>query len=304
MKMRKFVLLAMAALGATAAFVGCKKDDKVFSDPKIEFRDAENKVITEFTKENQQIKVLVTLGDKSLKIKKYEAKVVKSDGGDINQELKLNFTQVKGGRDDGKFEAEFTFAGTKIKDEKDPVVEVKVIDSNGKSTIGKLPYKAAGGTTTPTGTPMKNENTKAYVNHAFGTGTGAYSFSGGYAVSLAKDRQTDKEFVNTSEQSKEFKADFKSETGFKFLKLAGEVNYADATTEKVGDLAKKAKDTDIKGLGKDDLFVAVSADGLTYYLAKVTAIESGKFDFTYEGKKASVSEKGTGYMTFTYKSNK
>lgn len=308
MKMRKYFVMALVALGATAAFSSCQKDDKTYSDPKIEFRDANNKVITEFTKENAEIKVLVTLGDPSLKIKECKAKVLKADG-EINPDLKLNFKQVKGGSDDGKFEAKFTFADTKIVGgEKNPVeVKVEVTDSKNKLTRGELKYKAKTGGETETGTPMKNENTAAYVNHANGQGAGAYSFSGKKSVRLEGTDKKDWEIYNVSDGvNTKFKAKFSStkEAGFSFVKLnSGDVDYATATVEKVGALIKGKGTTAEIELKEGDLFIAVAKDGITFYLAKVTKVST---DGYYDGaeKAAASTAKGKGYILFSYKSNK
>ena len=45
MKMRRFFVLALAAMGAAAAFSSCQKDENSYDAPKVEFRDADNKVI-------------------------------------------------------------------------------------------------------------------------------------------------------------------------------------------------------------------------------------------------------------------
>lgn len=300
--MRKYFVMALVALGATAAFSSCQKDEKTYSDPKIEFRDAKNNPITEFTKDNTEIKVLVTLGDPSLKIKKCEAKVVKADG-EINPDLKLNFKQVSGGADDGKFEAKFTFADTKIVDEESPVVEVRVTDSKDKLTIGKLKYKKAGetGGETTTGTPMKNENTAAYVNHAYGEGLGAYSFSGKKSVTALDAGGSDREIVNLSVSGGPFVHKFGSNAEFTFVKLnSGDVDYATATVEKVSSLIKDAK-TEIE-LAKGDMFIAVAKGAKTFYLAKVTELKDD--GYYADGKEnATASENGKGYILFSYKSN-
>lgn len=299
MKMRKYFVMALVALGATAAFSSCQKDDKTYSDPKIEFRDANNKVITEFTKENAEIKVLVTLGDPSLKIKKCEAKVLKADGV-VNPDLKLNFKPVKGGADDGKFEAKFTFADTKIVDETNPVVEVKITDSKDKLTIGKLKYKANGGA----GTPAAAVEMKGWVNNNLGKAKGGFSLTAKSPV--PKDDPT-ADLVNDSEATKGISGKLKSNTELQFAHVeSAEVDYSKATKELVAKAAvgKTFKAT-IDGLKANSLFIAKDKTGTTFYLFKVTEI--GANDKDYDGTNAvpTTSTSGNGgYMIFGYKSNK
>ena len=311
MKMRRFFVLALAAMGAAAAFSSCQKDENSYNAPKVEFRDADNKVITEFSKESfgatdQGITVVVTLGDASISLSKlevsvladgktikpaYEVKTVKGNGGDVNGKpfatIKLADLNIS--------EGDFALAGLKI--------VAKATDSKKKDATQELKYKAGSSVTPSKGTPMAKENTAAYVNHALGTGTGAYSFSGKKAVSLANGKEADMEFVNTS-TTVDFKANFNSKTGFQFIKVNGKVKYDAATTEEVAELLKGAKSDKLEGLVENDLFVAVAKDGLTYYLVQVTKVETGKFDYKDGAPVASVSTKGHGYMTFKYKSNK
>ena len=311
MKMRKFFVLALAAMGAAAAFSSCQKDENSYNAPKVEFRDADNKVITEFSKESfgatdQGITVVVTLGDASISLSKlevsvladgktikpaYEVKTVKGNGGDVNGKpfatIKLADLNIS--------EGDFALAGLKI--------VAKATDSKKKDATQELKYKAGSSVTPSKGTPMAKENTAAYVNHALGTGTGAYSFSGKKAVSLANGKEADMEFVNTS-TTVDFKANFNSKTGFQFIKVNGKVKYETATTEEVAELLKGAKSDKLEGLVENDLFVAVAKDGLTYYLVQVTKVETGKFDYKDGSPVESVSTKGHGYMTFKYKSNK
>ena len=182
-------------------------------------------------------------------------------------------------------------------------IVAKATDSKKKDATQELKYKAGSSVTPSKGTPMAKENTAAYVNHALGTGTGAYSFSGKKAVSLANGKEADMEFVNTS-TTVDFKANFNSKMGFQFIKVNGKVKYETATTEEVAELLKGAKSDKLEGLVENDLFVAVAKDGLTYYLVQVTKVETGKFDYKDGSPVASVSTKGHGYMTFKYKSNK
>ncbi|MBB1540146.1 MAG: hypothetical protein HG459_002200 [Bacteroidia bacterium] len=311
MKMRRFFVLALAAMGAAAAFSSCQKDENSYNAPKVEFRDADNKVITEFSKESfgatdQGITVVVTLGDASISLSKlevsvladgktikpaYEVKTVKGNGGDVNGKpfatIKLADLNIS--------EGDFALAGLKI--------VAKATDSKKKDATQELKYKAGSSVTPSKGTPMAKENTAAYVNHALGTGTGAYSFSGKKAVSLANGKEADMEFVNTS-TTVDFKANFNSKTGFQFIKVNGKVKYETATTEEVAELLKGAKSDKLEGLVENDLFVAVAKDGLTYYLVQVTKVETGKFDYKDGSPVESVSTKGHGYMTFKYKSNK
>lgn len=301
MKMRKCFVMALVALGATAAFSSCQKDDKTYSDPKIEFRDANNKVITEFTKENAEIKVLVTLGDPSLKIKKCEAKVLKADGV-VNPDLKLNFKPVSGGADDGKFEAKFTFADTKIVGgEKNPVeVKVEVTDSKNKLTRGELKYKANGGAETPAAAVEM----KGWVNNNLGKADGGFSFI--VKKSVKSDDKT-ADLVNDSEAGKGIAGKLKSNTGLQFSHVeSAEVDYSKATKELVAKAAVgKTFAATIDGLKANSLFIAKDKTGTTFYLFKVTEI--GANDKDYNGKEAvpTTSTSGNGgYMIFGYKSNK
>lgn len=299
--MRKFFAMALVALGATAAFSSCQKDDKTYSDPKIEFRDANNKVITEFTKENAEIKVLVTLGDPSLKIKKCEAKVLKADGV-VNPDLKLNFKPVSGGADDGKFEAKFTFADTKIVGgEKDPVeVKVEVTDSQNKLTRGELKYKVNGGAETPAAAVEK----KGWVNNDLGQAKGGFNLTG--KGSVPKDDPT-ADLVNESVAGQGISGKLKSNTKMQFAHVeSAEVDYSKATKAEVAKAAVgKTFAKTIDGLKANSLFIAKNATGDTFYLFKVTEIV--KNDKDYDGTKAvptTSTSKNGGYMIFGYKSNK
>ena len=311
MKMRRFFVLALAAMGAAAAFSSCQKDENSYNAPKVEFRDADNKVITEFSKESfgatdQGITVVVTLGDASISLSKLEVSVL-ADGKTIKPAYEVKTKMGNGGDVNGKpfatikladlniSEGDFALAGLKI--------VAKATDSKKKDATQELKYKAGSSVMPSKGTPMAKENTAAYVNHALGTGTGAYSFSGKKAVSLANGKEADMEFVNTS-TTVDFKANFNSKTGFQFIKVNGKVKYETATTEEVAELLKGAKSDKLEGLVENDLFVAVAKDGLTYYLVQVTQVETGKFDYKDGSPVESVSTKGHGYMTFKYKSNK
>lgn len=311
MKMRRFFVLALAAMGAAAAFSSCQKDENSYNAPKVEFRDADNKVITEFSKESfgatdQGITVVVTLGDASISLSKLEVSVL-ADGKTIKPAYEVKTKMGNGGDVNGKpfatikladlniSEGDFALAGLKI--------VAKATDSKKKDATQELKYKAGSSVMPSKGTPMAKENTAAYVNHALGTGTGAYSFSGKKAVSLANGKEADMEFVNTS-TTVDFKANFNSKTGFQFIKVNGKVKYETATTEEVAELLKGAKSDKLEGLVENDLFVAVAKDGLTYYLVQVTKVETGKFDYKDGSPVESVSTKGHGYMTFKYKSNK
>lgn len=311
MKMRKFFVLALAAMGAAAAFSSCQKDENSYNAPKVEFRDADNKVITEFSKESfgatdQGITVVVTLGDASVSLSKLEVSVL-ADGKTIKPAYEVKTTKGNGGDVNGKpfatikladlniSEGDFALAGLKI--------VAKATDSKKKDATQELKYKAGSSVTPSKGTPMTKENTAAYVNHALGTGTGAYSFSGKKAVHLVGGKEADKEFANTS-TTVDFKANFDSKAGFQFIKVNGKVKYETATTEEVAELLKGAKSDKLEGLVENDLFVAVAKDGLTYYLVQVTKVETGKFDYKDGAAVPSVSTKGYGYMTFKYKSNK
>lgn len=309
MKMRKYFVMALVALGATAAFSSCQKDEKTFKNPVVTFRDGNDKTITEFTKESFEgkrggIVIMVELGDKSLKLDKLEVKVLAKTKDEVNGKVSVSPKRVQGGADDGKYEAVVKFDETKIKEDLEKLrIEATAIDSKGKSSTGTLMWKAKGGET-PTGTPMKNENTAAYVNHAFGEGTGAYSFSGKKAVTALDAGGTEREIINLSETGKPFVLKFGSKAEFKFVKLnSGDVDYATATVEKVGALIKGKGTTAEIELKEGDLFIAVAKDGITFYLAKVTKVST---DGYYDGaeKAAASTAKGKGYILFSYKSNK
>ena len=311
MKMRKYFVMALVALGATAAFSSCQKDDETFKNPVVTFRDGNDKPITEFTKESFEgkrggIVIMVELGDKSLKLDKLEVKVLAKTKDEVNGKVSVSPKPVKGGADDGKYEAVVKFDETKIKEDIEKLrIEATAVDSKGKSTTGTLMWKAKSGGATETGTPMKNENTAAYVNHANGQGAGAYSFSGKKSVKLEGTDKKDWEIYNVSDGAKtEFKAKFSStkEAGFSFVKLnSGDVDYAKATVEKVSALIKDAK-KEIE-LAEGDMFIAKANDGQTFYLAKVTKMSKEGY---YDGaeKAAASTAKGKGYILFSYKSNK
>ena len=311
MKMRKFFVLALAAMGAAAAFSSCQKDENSYNAPKVEFRDADNKVITEFSKvsfdaTDQGITVVVTLGDASISLSKLEVSVL-ADGKTIKPAYEVKTKMGNGGDVNGKPFATIKLADLNISEGDFALPGLKIVakatDSKKKDATQELKYKAGSSVTPSKGTPMAKENTAAYVNHALGTGNGAYSFSGRKSVSLANGKEADMEFVNTS-TTVDFKANFNSKTGFQFIKVNGKVKYETATTEEVAELLKGAKSDKLEGLVENDLFVAVAKDGLTYYLVLVTKVETGKFDYKDGAPVASVSTKGHGYMTFKYKSNK
>lgn len=311
MNMKKFFVLALAAMGAAAAFSSCQKDENSYNAPKVEFRDADNKVITEFSKESfgaadKGITVVVTLGDASISLSKLEVSVL-ADGKTIKPAYEVKTTKGNGGDVNGKPFATIKLADLNISEGDFALPGLKIVakatDSKKKDATQELKYKAGSSVTPSTGTPMAKENTAAYVNHALGTGTGAYSFSGKKAVSLANGKEADMEFVNTS-TTVDFKANFNSKTGFQFIKVNGKVKYDAATTEEVAKLLEGAKSDKLEGLVENDLFVAVAKDGLTYYLVQVTKVETGKFDYKDGAAVPSVSTKGHGYMTFKYKSNK
>ena len=312
MKMRKFFVLALAAMGAAAAFSSCQKDENSYDAPKVEFRDADNKVITEFSKESfgatdQGITVVVTLGDASISLSKLEVSVL-ADGKTIKPAYEVKTKMGNGGDVNGKPFATIKLADLNISEGDFALPGLKIVakatDSKKKDATQELKYKAGSSVTPSKGTPMAKENTAAYVNHALGTGNGAYSFSGRKSVSLANGKEADMEFVNTS-TTVDFKANFNSKTGFQFIKVNGKVKYETATTEEVAELLKNGTKSDkLEGLVANDLFVAVAKDGLTYYLVQVTKVETGKFDYKDGAPVASTSTKGHGYMTFKYKSNK
>lgn len=306
MKMRKFFAMALVALGATAAFSSCRKDD-VYDGPKVEFRDANNKKITEFDENSfgtKGISIYVTLGDKSVSLDRLEISVV-ADDGTILQPKKLQTEEGKGGDAAGT-----RFTTIKSLDElklttnelsrKGLRIEAKATDSQKKETVAKCMYKAKGGEK-PSGTQMVKENTAAYVNHAFGEGRGAYSFSGKKAVTALKEGGTDREIVNLSVSGGPFVHKFGSNAEFTFVKLnSGDVDYATATVEKVSSLIKDAK-TEIE-LAKGDMFIAVAKGAKTFYLAKVTELKDD--GYYADGKEnATASENGKGYILFSYKSN-
>ena len=268
-------------------------------------------MITEFSKESfgatdQGITVVVTLGDASISLSKLEVSVL-ADGKTIKPAYEVKTKMGNGGDVNGKPFATIKLADLNISEGDFALTGLKIVakatDSKKKDATQELKYKAGSSVTPSKGTPMAKENTAAYVNHALGTGNGAYSFSGRKSVSLANGKEADMEFVNTS-TTVDFKANFNSKTGFQFIKVNGKVKYETATTEEVAELLKGAKSDKLEGLVENDLFVAVAKDGLTYYLVQVTKVETGKFDYTDGAQKESTSTKGHGYMTFKYKSNK
>lgn len=309
MKMRKYFVMALVALGATAAFSSCQKDDKAYDAPKVEFRDANNAVIKEFNQASfgakKEITVVVTLGDpKEVTLKKLEVSVV-ADGSTIKKPYTV--TTITGNAGDVKDKQVGTvkLADLQIAEGDYAKKGLKIVavatDSRAKVTTVECVYKAKGGET-PTGTPMKNENTAAYVNHAYGEGLGAYSFSKGTSVTALDAGGTDREIVNLSVSEGPFVHKFGSNAEFTFVKLnSGDVDYATATVEKVSGLIKGAT-KDIE-LAKGDMFIAVAKGSQTFYLAKVTEL---KDDGYYDGaeKAAATTAKGKGYILFSYKSNK
>lgn len=302
MKMRKFFVVALAALGAAAAFSSCKKE--TFDGPEIEVRDSQNAMIVNFSKASfgtdpkSGIKVYVTLGDASLSLKNLKVSV-KHNGGEILKPTTIDAKPVKGGSDDGKFEAVLTYEKTKLTDAELSKPGLMIVfeaeDSQAKTAKVELPYGEK-----PAGTPMKNENTAAFVNHAFGEGRGAYSFSGKKAVTALDEGGTDREIVNLSVSGEPFVHKFGSKAGFTFVKLnSGDVDYATATAEKVGELIKDAK-TEIE-LAKGDMFIAVAKGGKTFYLAKVTELKDD--GYYADGAEKATASTNKGYILFSYKSN-
>lgn len=312
MKMRKYFVMALVALGATAAFSSCQKDDKggAALGPEISLYNSDNTVRIAANQSD-------VIKDKEFIVRVTLAKDVKLES------LRWNFAYVK---TDGSKTSQFE----KGKEEKlptktNPTTQVEEVlfnkdlptqngaitfiakDKNGKVTeltrVVSLDGKSGG--ETQTGTPMKNENTAAYVNHANGQGAGAYSFSGRKSVRLEGTDKKDWEIYNVSDGAKtEFKAKFSStdEAGFSFVKLnSGDVDYAKATVEKVSALIKDAK-KEIE-LAEGDMFIAKANDGQTFYLAKVTKMSKEGY---YDGaeKAAASTAKGKGYILFSYKSNK
>lgn len=302
MKMRKLVWMAMASLGLAAAFASCSKDDKVYDAPKIEFRDADSKVITDFTEANQKIQVVVTLGNDDLKIKSSKA-TVKTPSSVLESDLKLNFTKVNAGADKGKFVAEFDYKDTKINNEKDPAIEVTITDTQGKSTTATLKYKAESGSgqEPSKGTPAVEK--KGWVNNDKGAATGGFSLTQVKAVA-SDDNAAD--VVNVSVEKQGLAPNLKSNTGMQFAKVDAGTDYANATKEAIAALGTKATyAADITGLKENDLFIAKNKTGDTFYLFKVTKIGPKDKDFDGVNEKDMGSTKGNGgYMTFGFKSNK
>lgn len=306
MKMRKYFVMALVALGATAAFSSCQKDEKTFKNPVVTFRDGNDKTITEFTKESFEgkrggIVIMVELGDKSLKLDKLEVKVLAKTQDEVNGKVSVSPKRVQGGADDGKYEAVVKFDETKIKEDLEKLrIEATAIDSKGKKSTGTLMWKAKGGETT--GTPMKNE-IEGYINHAKGSGDGAFSFSKKDGVSLTKGAAADMEFVNESTGTK-FEAKFGSKTEFKFVKVNGKVDYANATVEAVSAAVNEGPLSDkVEDLAVNDLFVACDENKENFYLVQVKKIQTGKFYYDKE-EKASSAKNGWGYMLFNYKPSK
>lgn len=318
MKMRKYFVMALVALGATAAFSSCQKDEKAYDAPKVEFRDANNTVIKEFNQASfgakKEITVVVTLGDpKEVTLKKLEVSVVadnstikkpytvstiKGNAGDVKDKLvgtvKLEDLQIA--------EGDYAKSGLKI-------VAVAT-DSRAKETKVECVYKKAGetGGETKTGTPMGQE-IEGFINHAWGLGDGAFSFSKKDGVSLKDGADADKEFVNESPKGADFKADFTSNTKLKFVKVNGKLNYAKATVEEVSAVLHKETLGDaIKDLQENDLFIVSNDKKEKFYLVQVKKIKSGADKVYYDKKekkeKTSTADNGRGYMLFNYKPNK
>lgn len=315
MKMRKYFVMALVALGATAAFSSCRKDD-VYDGPKVEFRDANNKKITEFDENSfgtKGISIYVTLGDKSVSLDRLEISVV-ADDGTILQPKKLQTEEGKGGDAAGT-----RFTTIKSLDElklttnelsrKGLRIEAKATDSQKKETVAKCMYKKAGesGGETPKETLMQVGKENAYINNITGPNDalGSYSFTDGMAKeSSASDAE--RQLVNMSEAGKGFVADFNSKAGYKFHKVVGSLKYDGATVEGVKkELEGKTPADEIKGLEKGNLFVAAKdMDEGPFYLVQVTEVKSGKttsyIDKTGNVKEGSADTNG-GYMKFRYK---
>lgn len=309
MKMRKYFVMALVALGATAAFSSCQKDPKAYDAPKVEFRDANNAVIKEFNQASfgakKEITVVVTLGDsKEVTLKKLEVSVVtdnstikkpytvstiKGNAGDVKDKLvgtvKLEDLQIA--------EGDYAKSGLKI--------VAEATDSRNKLTKEYCVYKAKGGET-QTGTPMGKE-VAAYINHAKGSGDGAFSFSKKQGVSLTTGAAADMEFVNESTGT-DFEAKFSSKTRFKFVKVNGKIDYANATVEAVSAAVNEGPLSDkVEDLVVNDLFVACDENKENFYLVQVKKIQTGKFYYDKE-EKASSAKNGWGYMLFNYKPSK
>lgn len=313
--MRKYFVMALVALGATAAFSSCQKDDKAYDGPKVEFRDANNAVIKEFNQASfgakKEITVVVTLGDpKEVTLKKLEVSVV-ADGATIKKPYTV--ATIKGNAGDVKdkqvgtvkladlqiAEGDYTKSGLKI-------VAVAT-DSRNKETKVECVYKKAGetGGETKTGTPMGKE-IEGCINHVLGTGNGAFSFSTKQGVMQDKP-DTEKEFLNMSPKGADFKADFTSRTELKFVKVNGKVNYAKATVEEVSAALKQGTpNAEIKDLKENDLFIVSNKTNDIFYLVQVKKIQTGKFYYDEKAKKEepSTADNGWGYMLFSYKPNK
>lgn len=312
MKMRKYFAMALVALGATAAFSSCQKDDKAYDAPKVEFRDANNAVIKEFNQASfgakKEITVVVTLGDsKEVTLKKLEVSVV-ADGSTIKKPYTVS--TIKGNAGDVKdkqvgtvklddlqiAEGDYAKSGLKI-------VAVAT-DSRAKETTVECVYKAKSGGETPKETPMQVGKEDAYINHIEGLGHGSYSFTEG--KTKPKDAPAaERQLVNTSKATKGFVANFNSLAGFKFHKVEGDLKYDGATVEGVKKELGKATVVEINDLKAGNLFIATAdVENGPFYLVEVTEVVDGKTTSYIDktGKKVE-GPAGTngGYMKFRYK---
>lgn len=310
MKMRKYFVMALVALGATAAFSSCQKDPKAYDALKVEFRDANNAVIKEFNQASfgakKEITVVVTLGDsKEVTLKKLEVSVV-TDNSTIKKPYTVSTIKGNAGDVKDKQVGTVKLADLQIAEGDYAKSGLKIVavatDSRAKETKVECVYKKAGETGGET--PAAAVEMKGWVNNNLGKADGGFSFI--VKKSVKSDDKT-ADLVNDSEAGKGIAGKLKSNTELQFAHVeSAEVDYSKATKELVAQAADgKTFEATIDGLKANSLFIAKDKTGTTFYLFKVTEI--GANDKDYDGTNA-VPTKSTngngGYMIFGYKSNK
>lgn len=315
MKMRKYFVMALVALGATAAFSSCQKDEKAYDAPKVEFRDANNTVIKEFNQAsfgtNKEITVVVTLGDpKEVTLKKLEVSVV-TDNSTIKKPYTVSTITGNSGDTKGKQVGTVKLGDLQIAEGDYAKSGLKIVavatDSRAKETKEYCVYKAKGGET-PKETLMQVGKENAYINNITGPNDalGSYSFTDGMAKESSASA-AERQLVNTSVAGEGFVANFKSEAGFKFHKV--DLKYDGVTVEGVKKaLEGKTPEAEIKDLKKGNLFVVVKdVENDPFYLVEVTEVVAGKttsyIDKTGNVKEGPANTNG-GYMKFRYKKSK
>ncbi len=306
MKMRKYFVMALVALGATAAFSSCQKDPK-YDAPTLEFRDGKNNVVKTFNEESfgtAGMSVVVKVGDiKEVKLDKVEI-VVKSSSKSIKTFNVKKLIVGNSGDTKDKYVGYFT------KDELGMgpddwnldglMIKATAFDNQGKSAWVDCIYKKDGGAETPAAAV----EAKAWVNNNQGKANGGFSLT---AKKSVKSDDPTADLVNDSEATKGISGKLKSNTELQFAHVeSSAVDYSNVTKAEVAKAAEgKAFAATIDGLKANSLFIAKDKTGTTFYLFKVTEI--GANDKDYNGNEAEPTKSGNGnggYMIFGYKSNK